>query len=295
MDGNMDGLTVGTPPDCTAPAGAWQFPANYQAAALCEVQPTYYTIAATGSFDPTRSGNSLALAINDNVNNMHLTNILPAPIVPAAGQVVRSTWEVFVEQTGGGGSVYIGADMGGGGFSNATDRGPQLLWTTTGSIVYTANGVQMPLVATYPRGVWQSVQVDMHLDTQTFDFSWAPTGQPLQLIGSNLGFRIPPPAALTMIDRWSIAHFGPTPGDEVSNAFYDNVTLALVGGSTCYANCDQSTGAPILNVNDFVCFQNRFAAGDSYANCDQSTMPPVLNMDDFMCFQSRFAAGCSAP
>jgi hypothetical protein len=62
--------------------------------------------------------------------------------------------------------------------------------------------------------------------------------------------------------------------------------------AACYANCDGSTGAPVLNVNDFVCFQGRFAAGDTYANCDGSTAPPVLNVNDFICFQSRFAAGC---
>jgi hypothetical protein len=64
---------------------------------------------------------------------------------------------------------------------------------------------------------------------------------------------------------------------------------------TCYANCDGSTASPVLSVNDFLCFQQHFAAGDSYANCDQSTTPPVLNIDDFLCFQSRFVAGCSAP
>ena len=38
---------------------------------------------------------------------------------------------------------------------------------------------------------------------------------------------------------------------------------------------------------------SRFAAGDPYANCDGSTTPPVLNINDFTCFQTRFAAGCS--
>ena len=61
---------------------------------------------------------------------------------------------------------------------------------------------------------------------------------------------------------------------------------------SCYANCDGSTAAPILNVNDFICFQAKFAAGDSYANCDGSTSVPVLNINDFICFQSNFAAGC---
>jgi len=60
----------------------------------------------------------------------------------------------------------------------------------------------------------------------------------------------------------------------------------------CYPNCDGSTSAPILNINDFVCFQARFAAGNSYANCDASTSVPILNVNDFICFQSAFAAGC---
>ena len=32
---------------------------------------------------------------------------------------------------------------------------------------------------------------------------------------------------------------------------------------TCYANCDGSTVAPVLNINDFQCFLNKFAAGCS--------------------------------
>jgi hypothetical protein len=62
--------------------------------------------------------------------------------------------------------------------------------------------------------------------------------------------------------------------------------------STCYANCDGSTTAPILNVADFSCFLSKFAAGDPYANCDGSTTPPVLNVADFSCFLGKFAAGC---
>ncbi|MFN0134107.1 MAG: GC-type dockerin domain-anchored protein [Phycisphaerales bacterium] len=60
----------------------------------------------------------------------------------------------------------------------------------------------------------------------------------------------------------------------------------------CYANCDNSTSPPVLNVNDFVCFLNAFASGSCAANCDGGTTPPVLNVNDFVCFQNRFAAGC---
>jgi hypothetical protein len=70
------------------------------------------------------------------------------------------------------------------------------------------------------------------------------------------------------------------------------LAAATAGPTPCYPNCDQSTVAPILNVGDFTCFLQRFAAADPYANCDNSTVPPVLNVGDFTCFLQRFAAGC---
>jgi len=60
----------------------------------------------------------------------------------------------------------------------------------------------------------------------------------------------------------------------------------------CAANCDGSSVAPVLNVNDFLCFLNRYAAGDPLANCDGSVVPPVLNVNDFACFLNAYAAGC---
>jgi hypothetical protein len=60
----------------------------------------------------------------------------------------------------------------------------------------------------------------------------------------------------------------------------------------CAANCDCSTGSPVLNVLDFNCFLHRFSVGDPWANCDRSTGAPVLNVLDFNCFVQRFTAGC---
>lgn len=60
----------------------------------------------------------------------------------------------------------------------------------------------------------------------------------------------------------------------------------------CYANCDESTQPPVLNVADFGCFLTRYAAAEAYANCDESTQPPVLNVADFGCFLTKYAAGC---
>ncbi len=55
---------------------------------------------------------------------------------------------------------------------------------------------------------------------------------------------------------------------------------------TCYPDCDQS-GA--LNVNDYICFQTKFALGDPYADCDGNG---IRNVNDYICFQTRFALGC---
>jgi hypothetical protein len=79
------------------------------------------------------------------------------------------------------------------------------------------------------------------------------------------------------------------------NIGWINLDLATAGEfvkRTCYANCDASTTPPILNVQDFACFLNAFAAGDPYANCDRSTTSPALNVQDFACFLNRFASGC---
>jgi subtilisin family serine protease len=61
----------------------------------------------------------------------------------------------------------------------------------------------------------------------------------------------------------------------------------------CYADCDSSTGLGTLDIFDFLCFQNRFATGNSYAcECDVSTGVGVCDIFDFLCFQNAFAAGC---
>ena len=68
--------------------------------------------------------------------------------------------------------------------------------------------------------------------------------------------------------------------------------ILWVGTDPCYANCDTSTTAPVLDAHDFSCFLNKFASGDPYANCDESTTAPVLNVLDFACFLNKFSAGC---
>jgi len=54
----------------------------------------------------------------------------------------------------------------------------------------------------------------------------------------------------------------------------------------CYADCD---GNSMLDIFDFICFQDAFALSDPYADCDGNA---ALDIFDFICFQDAFAAGC---
>jgi len=60
-----------------------------------------------------------------------------------------------------------------------------------------------------------------------------------------------------------------------------------LGPVVCYADCDGVGG---LTANDFSCFLNSYAGGQSYANCDGVG---GLTANDFACFLNAFAGGCS--
>jgi hypothetical protein len=88
---------------------------------------------------------------------------------------------------------------------------------------------------------------------------------------------------------------------QIPGAFWAGAFTTCSAQRCCYGNCDGSTTAPILNVEDFTCFINKFAEAQllthqqqltHYANCDASTTAPVLNVEDFTCFINRFASGC---
>jgi len=71
----------------------------------------------------------------------------------------------------------------------------------------------------------------------------------------------------------------------------DDVTVTLdTTAPSCAANCDGSTGSPVLTGNDFQCFLNAYVSGAPYANCDGVG---GLTANDFQCFLDKYAAGCS--
>ena len=55
----------------------------------------------------------------------------------------------------------------------------------------------------------------------------------------------------------------------------------------CYADCDTNG---VLDIFDFLCFQNSFVLGETYAcDCDPD---PACDIFDFLCFQNAFVGGC---
>lgn len=85
-----------------------------------------------------------------------------------------------------------------------------------------------------------------------------------------------------------------------SSTYVSLDNIRINGVTPCYANCDSSTVAPVLNALDFQCFLQRFNQGlalpaanqvVAYGNCDGSTVPPVLNALDFSCYLVKYREG----
>jgi hypothetical protein len=230
LDGDMNALTVGTNPDVGVPAGAWQFPFNYVSAGLAEASPGQFSIVPTGSFQAGAPGNSLAMKVSVTPNdNFHLTNLFTSPIGQVPGEIVVVRFDLWVKSLPGvptgGGAVYVGGDHGGGGFNNATDRGPQLVWLPEGTLSATiANGTNVPLMAMpYPRDAWQTVRLEIDLNTDTYDVFWTATGLPVSLVGNDLPFRS---GTQNFLDRFSFVNFGAqTP---VVESYLDNVSVTVI-------------------------------------------------------------------
>jgi FG-GAP repeat len=71
------------------------------------------------------------------------------------------------------------------------------------------------------------------------------------------------------------------------------IWVMFLDGPLCYADCDQSTGAGVLDIFDFLCFQTAFVTNNPYAcDCTTSTGPLVCDVFDFLCFQNSFVTGC---
>ncbi len=105
--------------------------------------------------------------------------------------------------------------------------------------------------------------------------AWSPVGAGLDASARTLAvFPLPQPAL------WAGGEFYSAGGRSAGHL------ARWIGCPGCYADCD---GSGALDVNDYICFQTKFALGDPYADCDGNG---VRNVNDYICFQTRFAIGC---
>ncbi len=100
------------------------------------------------------------------------------------------------------------------------------------------------------------------------------------------GVTVPPEYFIDYV--YAISGDGLTIGGSVRNLSTKKTEgfVATVPSDSCKVDCDTSGE---LDIDDFICFQTRFAIGDQYADCDASG---ALDIDDFICFQTFFAIGC---
>jgi len=101
---------------------------------------------------------------------------------------------------------------------------------------------------------------------------------------SGQSYSSPNQATVPPVPIFNLSNHSPFAGTPALGSFVFEL-LSL----DCYADCDQSTGLGELDIFDFLCFQDRFVAGDPGADCDGSS---VLDIFDFLCFQDAFVAGC---
>lgn len=220
-DGNFDALPVSRATNIGLPAGAWAWPDNYVTSATAEFLRAQYATVPTNVYDPSATGNSMRLRVSGNpVSNFHLPNILTDTWNEGDGDLTVS-FCLWVMDGMDGGSIYVGGDHGGGGFSNATDRGPQLSWLADGTYGYSNSTGTFVSLGSYTQGSWLEVSLNIDLVADNYDISTGPQGGPLTLVGSNLPFRS---GSLSFIDRFTFAYFDNLTG-ECTLSLLDNVSV----------------------------------------------------------------------
>jgi len=226
-DGNMNLLAVGSAPDNNANAGSWQFPANYLANNLGESITSNYSVAGTSSFDGLSAGNSLHMKTGNEGASMHLVNLFGQSVGQNQNVIVTAGFDIWVVEAASlsaGGSIMLGGDHGGGGFSSVTDRGPQITWGYNGKITAKDSQGQDILVQSgYQNNRWQTVRLTIDLTADKFDMFWGYAGGPLTMVGDNLPFRSA--GGQTQLDRFTWARFFNE--TKITDAYIDNVFVTI--------------------------------------------------------------------
>ncbi|MEO1278659.1 MAG: GC-type dockerin domain-anchored protein, partial [Planctomycetota bacterium] len=136
-------------------------------------------------------------------------------------------------------------------------------------------------------GEWAELEVVIDLDADTVDATY--NGVPF-ITGKSWTLGVPPsgPATFRALDFY--ADEPPSAGGRgTSGMYFDDIVLRTVcepAADPCPADCDSSG---VLDLFDFLCFQNLFASGDPRADLDGDGS---LTLFDFLAFQNEFSRGC---
>jgi len=137
----------------------------------------------------------------------------------------------------------------------------------------------------FPGEGWQHYAFDVPSDSETLPEGWQVNfdcafGQPPEVL-DEIWNRV-----ITDVDQVILWWHDPDFFSifQLWDVGVDNMTLCL--GEECAADFN---GDGVLNILDFVDFQNAFTSGDESADCDENG---ALNILDFVCFQGVFAEGC---
>ncbi len=174
--------------------------------------------------------------------------------------------------------TYVPSSASGNGYFILLNQYPAFNWSvqvqldSTNNLIISQFGNQTLALI---EDAWTELRCEINLDTDDLDIYYGGQvlAENLSWIGNVSGNGT---ATIQALDLYC---------DSITSMYFDSVSFTAAGGG-CYPDCD---GNSTLNVNDYICFQTKFALGDPYADCDNNG---VRNVNDYICFQTKFALGC---
>ena len=84
------------------------------------------------------------------------------------------------------------------------------------------NGSGPTLLSSYPKGVWQTVRLELDVARARYNFYWSEKGQPVSVTWTNVGFES---GAIPYIDRFTVVRYGEL-GLGNAQAYVDNIHVS---------------------------------------------------------------------
>ena len=230
QDGDFNSLLESSAPDLNTPAGHWFWPADYLTTGEGQGSLGETSVEQICVFPAPAGGTGLCLrlfiaATASPGTTIALPNFLGRSVTKASGEILNVSFDIYVEPGRGGGAVHLGK-----GLNIASDRGPQLMWYSSGELITRNVSLEnITLMSSYPRGVWQTVRLKVDLANDRFNFYWSEKGQPISVIHTNLLFRS---GSIPSIDRFTIARLMELPETRDAYSYFDNIRVSVGDSAT---------------------------------------------------------------